>query len=89
MKTHLKTLVRETLFTSIAAAALLLGGNSVSAEPKELPAGVTRVPVVFSGGHDTEGGIMLQNLPLESLQLGSGIKAELLGEEPASLFVRP
>ena len=32
---------------------------------------------------------MLQNLPLESLQFGSGIKAELLGEQPAGVFIGP
>ncbi len=42
---------------SLAALALALCSATParSADPKELPKDVTRVPVVFSGGHDTEG----------------------------------
>ena len=36
------------------AAAFALAGSSAFAEPAATAPGVTRVPVVFSGGHDTD-----------------------------------
>jgi hypothetical protein len=78
MKMHFQTLFRDSLFASIAAAALLLGGNSAFAEPKELPAGVTRVPVVFSGGHDTEG--VDHGRPVILIANALGVKPEVFRE---------
>jgi len=78
MKTHLKTLFRDTLFASVAVAATLLAGNSAFAEPKELPAGVTRVPVVFSGGHDTEG--VDHGRPVILIANALGVKPEVFRE---------
>jgi hypothetical protein len=78
MKTPFRPLLSKTLFTSVAAAALLFGGNSASAEPKELPAGVTRVPVVFSGGHDTEG--VDHGRPVILIASALGVKPEVFRE---------
>jgi len=55
MKTPIKTKIRKTPSAIMALVALLFVAASVApaAEPKELPKDVTRVPVVFAGGHDT------------------------------------
>ena len=45
----------KLIHSAIAAAAFAIAPFSAQAEPKELPPGVTREPVVFSGGHETEG----------------------------------
>ena len=46
----------RTLFACLTVAAFLIfAGSSAHSEPGELPKDVTRVPVVFSGGHETEG----------------------------------
>lgn len=78
MKNHLKTLFRHTLFACATLAASLLGGHSAFAEPKELPAGVTRVPVVFSGGHDTEG--VDHGRPVILIAAALGVKPEVFRE---------
>jgi len=78
MKTHLNALLRAMLFTSIAVAACLLGGNSAQAEPSALPADVTRVAVVFSGGHDTEG--VDHGRPVVLIAAALGVKTEVFRE---------
>jgi hypothetical protein len=45
----------KSLHSAIAAAAIVVATFSAQAEPKELAPGVTREPVVFSGGHETVG----------------------------------
>jgi len=39
----------------LAVVAFAVATFSAQADPQSLPTGVTRVPVAFSGGHDTEG----------------------------------
>jgi hypothetical protein len=41
--------------TGAVCAVLFSAPNAVWPEPGQLPSDVTRVPVVFSGGHETEG----------------------------------
>ncbi len=56
MQTAIHSFIRKTLAASVAlAASFLVAGNSTQAAPADLPKDVTRVPVVFSGGHETEG----------------------------------
>jgi len=78
MKAHLNALFRDTLFASIAIAASLLGGNSAHAEPKQLPQDVTRVAVVFSGGHETEG--VDHGRPVTLIAAALGVKPEVFRE---------
>jgi hypothetical protein len=78
MKTHLRILFRHSLLTTIAIAASLFGGIAAHAEPKELPAGVTRVAVVFSGGHDTEG--VDHGRPVILIANALGVKPEVFRE---------
>lgn len=42
------------LLTILAAAAISLTTTFIHAQTAGLPAGLTKVPVVFSGGHDTD-----------------------------------
>ena len=79
MKTHLNVLSRNTLIAFLAAAAsLFVAGNSVQAEPKELPADVTRVAVIFSGGHDTEG--VDHGRPVTLIAAALDVKPEIFRE---------
>jgi hypothetical protein len=78
MKTHLHALLRPMLFTTIAVAASLFGGNSAQAELNALPADVTRVAVVFSGGHDTEG--VDHGRPVVLIAAALGVKPEVFRE---------
>lgn len=62
----------------VFAASLLLAGGSAQAETKELPKDVTRVPVVFSGGHDTEG--VDHGRPVVLIAAALGVKTEVFRE---------
>ena len=54
MKTKFNLLVRSALLASaIAIPSLVVAQNSAQPAPQKLPQGVTRVPVVFRGGHET------------------------------------
>jgi hypothetical protein len=76
MKTSINSLYRETLFASIATAALLLALETFAkAEPKQLPSDVTRVAVVFSGGHETEG--VDHGRPVVLIAAALGVKPEV------------
>lgn len=58
MKTQFPSLTRRPWLASLALAAAFaafLITTAARAEPPALPAGVTRTPVVFAGGHDTVG----------------------------------
>jgi hypothetical protein len=48
------THLTKPLQSTIAAVAIVVSVFSAPAESKELPKEVTRVPVVFSGGHETD-----------------------------------
>jgi len=78
MKTHLNALIPHMLLASIAVAASLLGGNSAVAETTELPKDVTRVAVVFSGGHDTEG--VDHGRPVKLIAAALGVQPEVFRE---------
>jgi len=81
MKTHLNPLFRRTLLASIASlavAASLVAGRSAQADPKELPPGVTRVAVAFSGGHDTVG--VDHGRPVVLIAAALGVKPEVFRE---------
>lgn len=47
--------MNKLIRSSISVAAFALATFSAPAAPRELPPGVTRESVVFSGGHETEG----------------------------------
>jgi hypothetical protein len=61
-----------------ATLALIASTLSISAEPKPLPPGVTRVPVTFSGGHDTEG--VDHGRPVILIANALGVKPEVFRE---------
>ncbi|MES2598488.1 MAG: hypothetical protein V4662_24345 [Verrucomicrobiota bacterium] len=58
---------------------------SVQAEPKALPAGTQRVPVIFSDGHDTEG--VDRGRPVKLIAAALGVKDEVFRD--AFSNVRP
>jgi hypothetical protein len=71
--------ITKTLPAWVAFAALLfIAGNALHAEPKELPKDVTRVPVVFSGGHETEG--VDHGRPVVLIAAALGVKPEIFRE---------
>jgi hypothetical protein len=78
MKTHRNTFFHTTLIASIAVGSSLLGKNLAQAEPKDLPRDVTRVAVVFSGGHDTEG--VDHGRPVVLIANALGVKPEVFRE---------
>jgi hypothetical protein len=55
MKAHVSSIRSKTGLTIGVLALLLSAKASAAAEPHALSKNVTRVPVVFSGGHETEG----------------------------------
>ena len=87
MKTNFKLLLaRSALLTSFIALPLLpLARNSVSSAPQNLPQGVTRVPVVFTGGHETEG--VDRGRPVILIAAALGVPPEVFRE--AFSRVRP
>ena len=66
------------LSSAIAAAAIIASAFIAHAEPKPLPPGVTRVPVVFSGGHETEG--VDRGRPVVLIAAALGVKSEVFRE---------
>ena len=54
MQTLLRLSPRSLLSAALVLTFLLLPRHSASAAPSPLPPNVTRLPVVFSGGHDTD-----------------------------------
>lgn len=56
----------------------LLFTSASAADPPTLPNGVTRVPVTFSGGHDTEG--QDRGRPVVLVAGGLGVKPEVFRE---------
>ena len=75
MNSRLKPLL---LLAFLAALALFASALRSHAEPKPLPPGVTRVPVVFSGGHDTEG--VDHGRPVILIANALGVKPEVFRE---------
>lgn len=69
----MKSLNVRTVFLLLAAAAFPL-----QAETPALPAGVTRVPVVFTGGHDTEG--QDRGRPVNLIAAALGVPTEVFRE---------
>lgn len=63
---------------AIAVAGFITAAPSLQAEPKPLPPGVTRVPVVFSGGHETEG--VDHGRPVVLIAAALGVKSEVFRE---------
>jgi hypothetical protein len=80
MKSHGNVLRRKALLlASIAWVGLLCCvGGAARAEPKQLPEGVTRVPVVFSGGHETER--VDHGRPVVLIAAALGVKPEVFRE---------
>jgi hypothetical protein len=80
MKTLKKARIRKTPFAFMALAALLCVGTPPvpAAEPKELPKDVTRVPVVFAGGHDT--GPVDHGRPVILIAAALGVAPEVFRE---------
>ncbi len=69
----------------IALAALLAMSSLKAADPKPLPPGVQRVPVIFSGGHDTVD--VDRGRPVKLIAAALGVKDEVFRE--AFSHVRP
>ncbi|MGC4015004.1 MAG: hypothetical protein QM755_10900 [Luteolibacter sp.] len=67
----------RTGFLALTAACLFNGGV-VCAEPAALPKDVTRVPVVFSGGHGTES--VDHGRPVVLIAAALGVKPEVFRE---------
>ena len=63
---------------SVALAAVLIVVDTVSADPAELPKDVIRVPVVFTGGHETEE--VNHGRPVVLIAAGLGVKPEVFRE---------
>lgn len=61
-----------------AAVAIILTTLSTHAELKPLPPGVTRMPVVFSGGHETVG--VDHGRPVVLIAAALGVKDEVFRE---------
>src|SRR5438552_11396179 len=80
---------RRTLTNSlqsiIPAAAIVVSVFSSHAESKELPKDVTRVPVVFSGGHETD--LRDGGRPVVLIAAALGVTPEVFRE--AFSHVRP
>jgi hypothetical protein len=76
----------RTFFLAVAALGAITGAAFTShAEPKALPAGVTRVPVTFSGGHETVP--VDHGRPVVLIAAALGVKDEVFRE--AFSHVRP
>jgi hypothetical protein len=71
----MKSLNVRTVFLLLAAA---VASSSLQAESPALPAGITRVPVVFTGGHDTEG--QDRGRPVNLIAAALGVPAEVFRE---------
>ncbi len=67
-----------TLRFTFSLATLLALTFTASAEPAPLPLGVTRVPVVFSGGHETVG--VDHGRPVILIAAALGVKPEVFRE---------
>src|SRR4051812_26475330 len=79
MKTPVNPPTRNSIYASMTlAAALLMAGMAAQAEPGALPAGTTREPVVFSGGHETEG--VDRGRPVVLIAAALGVKPEVFRE---------
>ncbi|CAN5893686.1 hypothetical protein BH11VER1_BH11VER1_01500 [soil metagenome] len=79
MRSPNNSLIRKTRFSFLALEVLLLvGENFTQAELMELPKGVMRVPVVFSGGHETEG--VDRGRPMVLIAAALGVKPEVFRE---------
>ena len=63
---------------AIVAVAMAATPFAAQAEPKPLPAGVMRVPVIFSGGHDTVG--VDHGRPVVLIAAALGVKDEIFRE---------
>jgi hypothetical protein len=79
MKSHFNSRTDKTLLAWAAVAALLfIPRNAAHGAPKELPKDVTRVPVVFTGGHETEG--VDHGRPVVLIAAALGVKPEIFRE---------
>ena len=79
MKTNFKLLVRSALLTlAIVLPLLPLARNSARSAPQQLPQGVTRVAVVFAGGHETEG--VDRGRPVILIAAALGVPSEVFRE---------
>jgi hypothetical protein len=81
METLIRSVVRKTLFATVLVGASLLA----AAESAPLPAGVSRVPVVFSGGHEAVD--VDRGRPVVLIAAALGVKPEVFRE--AFSGVRP
>jgi hypothetical protein len=86
MKTLLRSFVRRVLIAAVAVCAPLFAADMPAhAQTKPLPEGVTRVAVVFSGGHKTVG--VDRGRPVVLIAAALGVKPEVFRE--AFSGVRP
>ncbi|GEP43419.1 hypothetical protein [Brevifollis gellanilyticus] len=69
------TKTTRRFISSLTAGVMMTLAFSVHAEPKALPAGTQRVPVVFSGGHETEG--VDHGRPVKLIAAALGVKDEV------------
>jgi hypothetical protein len=79
MKTLLLSLARQVLIAAaLACTPLFAADGSAHAEVKPLPEGVTRVTVVFSGGHETVA--VDRGRPVVLIAAALGVKPEVFRE---------
>ena len=80
MKTRLVSIWTTVPWCAVVSAVLLVARVGAEAKDggKELPKGVTRVPVIFSGGHETEG--VDHGRPVVLIAAALGVKPEVFRE---------